>query len=298
MMRSYLRILIALFVAIGLYSEANSQLTMTGVGGGFGAGGFTPSCAESSNFIARTSGLSDAEKGRYDVLICGLVTDAVFSKLDALYILAAPDSTTAKLNLKSSSFGLTEVATVTFTANQGYASNGATGYLDTSFNASTAGGSYTRDSASMGGCDTANNAAYSSLAVIGADTPATNSSLFLVQNSVVAFLAINSVGRTFPAISTQQGNWIVTRTASNLSTLYRNGSSAGTDANASNPLINLNLYILATNDNGTAASFLNTNDKLSYAFIGGGLNGTEAANLTSRIHTFMLSLTVPISVCG
>lgn len=297
-MHSYLRILVALFVAIGLYSQANSQLTMTGVGGGgFGAGGFSPSCSESSNFIARTTGLNDTQKTRYDTLICGLVTDAVFSKLDALYVFASPDSTTAKLNLVSLSFSpLTEAGTVTFTADQGYASNGTTGYLDTGFNPTTAAGNYMQDSASYGACNTTNNAGYDSGALIGGGI-SYNSRLFIAQNSAVLFLAVNANANATPAATTQQGNWIATRTASNLTTLYRNGSSFATTTNVSGGINNSNIYILATND-GPAAFFLNSNDKLSYAFIGGGFTGTDATNLTSRIHTFMSSLTVPINVCG
>jgi hypothetical protein len=63
-----------------------------------GGGGFTPSCSQSSAFLARTSGLDTTHKTAYDTLICGLVTDALWSSLDALYIFATADATTAGLN--------------------------------------------------------------------------------------------------------------------------------------------------------------------------------------------------------
>lgn len=304
MMRSFLRYwVVALCLIVGSVCSPQAQMTATGVGaGGFGAASFTPSCTESSNFIARTSGLSVANKLRYDTLICGLVTDGLFATRDAFYILAAPDSTTAKLNLISASFGLTEVGSVTFTANVGYNTDGTTGALDTNYDPWNGAGPYqfVQDSASMGICVSTNNAAYDTGAVMGSvgnGTGSNASNLYLMQNSAVAFAAINAGGNFFPTISTQQGNWILSRTASNATELYRNAASVATSANVSAPgTVNaVNMWVMGSRTT-LGNSFANTADKFTYAFFGGALNATQVANLTARVATFMTG--IGINVCS
>src|SRR5258706_16256620 len=78
-------------------------------------------CASAAAFLARTSGLDATHTNAYINLICGLVSDGIFSKLDALYIFATQDSTTAMLNLISTSFtASTFSGTLTFTTDRGY----------------------------------------------------------------------------------------------------------------------------------------------------------------------------------
>jgi hypothetical protein len=62
----------ALLVAglLCVVQQTNAQLATTGAGKA--PGFFTPSCTQSSNFLARTSGLSTPSKTLYDTLICGL----------------------------------------------------------------------------------------------------------------------------------------------------------------------------------------------------------------------------------
>src|SRR6266404_3514163 len=73
------------------------------------------SCAQSTAFLARTSGLDTTHTNAYNSLICGLVTNGVFSKFDFLYIYATQNSTTALLNLISTSFNSTVHGAPTFT---------------------------------------------------------------------------------------------------------------------------------------------------------------------------------------
>src|SRR5882672_2331491 len=105
---------------------------------------------QTTAFLARTSGLSGTETAAYKVLINGLVADGVFSLLDALYIFATNTTTTANLNLISTSFGLTGATPPTFTVDQGYTGNGTTQFLDTGYVSSTAGLNLTQNNASIG----------------------------------------------------------------------------------------------------------------------------------------------------
>src|SRR5882672_3340849 len=105
---------------------------------------------QTTAFLARTSGLSGTETAAYKVLINGLVADGVFSLLDALYILATNTTTTANLNLISTSFGLTQTGSVTFSADHGYNGDGSTGFLSTGFTPNVGGTQLTQNSASLG----------------------------------------------------------------------------------------------------------------------------------------------------
>ena len=86
-----------------------------------------------ADFLARTTGLDATHTNAYTALINGLVTDGIWDKLDVFHIYATQDSTTAKLNLVSSSFTATANGSPTFTADRGFTGvNGSsTVYIDT-----------------------------------------------------------------------------------------------------------------------------------------------------------------------
>jgi hypothetical protein len=111
-------------------------------------------CTQATTFLARTSGLSGTETTAYTNLICGMVTDGTWSLLDALYIFATNTTTTAKLNLISTSFPIayhgTPAESSQFSADHGYTGDGSTVYLDTGFIPSSAGGVFTLNSAHIG----------------------------------------------------------------------------------------------------------------------------------------------------
>jgi hypothetical protein len=88
-------------------------------------------------------------KGHIDTLIGSLKTAGVWTKLDAIYIFAAHDAQAARLNWVSSSYDASAVNSPTFTTDRGYTGDGATSYLDTTFNATTAGGNFAQNSAHL-----------------------------------------------------------------------------------------------------------------------------------------------------
>jgi hypothetical protein len=108
-------------------------------------------CSQATTFLARTSGLSGTESTAYTNMICGMVADGTWSKFDALYIFATNTTTTANLNLVSTSYGITNVSTTpTFTADVGYTTSGGTVQLNTNYNPNTNGVQFTLNSASLG----------------------------------------------------------------------------------------------------------------------------------------------------
>src|SRR5438105_2736087 len=91
---------VSLFLT-GLFSLAQAQVPLTGAGKGRPAA----DSAAATNLLARTTGLDAAHIAAYKALLNGLTADGIFNSdgtsnfLDALYIWATQDQTTADLNL-------------------------------------------------------------------------------------------------------------------------------------------------------------------------------------------------------
>jgi hypothetical protein len=251
-----------------------------------GGGGFTPTSTESSNFLARATGItSDVDKGRYDTLITGLVTDGIFSKLDALYIFAAPDSATALLNLIQNYFNGTVTGALTFNAYVGYTGSGATNYINTGFNPSTAGGNYLQNSGSLGAYVRTSRTADQTYTSLGTQTGA-GYSVILPQGVFgdTFQYAVNSGTPKSVASTNSQGQWIASGTGASAIAAQKNGAAFDSDTGASVSRDNSNIYVFATNA-GSPSNF--SLDQQSAVLIGGGLTGTEMTNLAGRINAFM-----------
>lgn len=113
---------------------------------------YVDQCAEETSFYGRlVTPPTDARKLQYGNLICGLVSDGVWTLLDALYIFAAADSATALTSLISATYNAAEVGTPTFTTDRGYAGvTSISNYVSTGFNPSTASSpQFVQDSASI-----------------------------------------------------------------------------------------------------------------------------------------------------
>jgi len=289
---------LALIAWLTLCGVAHAQLS-GGAGGFPGPGtvhssGFTPSCAQSTSFLARASAItSNTDKTNYDNLICGLETDGVgcSNTLDVLYILAAPDSATYLLNLCSASFTLTVTGTGTFTASQGWAGNGSTGFLNTGYDpsAGTFGGTL---NSQMGVYIRTSRGANANTIAMGANRSAGASFLYIQPlNGGNIGWSVNGSAAGFPtaANTNVQGTWAASRVSSSTNTnLYKNGNAtafAGPTNNPNTNMMNVSVYIGATNNIGTAAQF--STDQIAAAWYGAGTNGTGVAAIQNRINTFM-----------
>jgi hypothetical protein len=208
----------------GMFPGPGTFMTPSGGGG----------CTAATNFLARTSGLSGTETTAYTTMICGLVTDGIItgnlsgatgcgSKLDGLFIFATNTTTTANLNLCGTSFGLTQTGTVTFTADHGYTGNGSTGFMNTGFNASTAGGNYLQNSCSLGAYVLTNRGSGT-----GVEIGVSDGTIFsIIEPFNGGMLDWDLNGGAFPSVAVAGSNaaWIVSRTGASAHAAYRNGSS-------------------------------------------------------------------------
>lgn len=264
------------------------------VGGTSGGGG---NSAAYTNFIARTSGLDATHLSAYAGLLNGLTTDGLFNSdgtssfFDALYVCATQDVTTAKLNLVTGTYNMTNAAgTPTFAADQGFTGDGAN-YLTTSFNPSTASTpKFVQNSAVLGvwGYDSVSGQA---AAPIGNRDGSAGSDHLLIRytdNKWYSRLNTNVFNGAGISNTGTTGLFVTDRSGSAGITAYQNGSSFGTETDSSAAPYNGNITLITVS--GISASW---SGKISAAVIGASLGGTNQSNFYSRMRTYMTAVGVP-----
>lgn len=254
-------------------------------------------CTEGNAFIARTSGLDALHINAYQDFICGLVADGIFSKFDIIYIFATQDSTTAGLNLVSTSYPAIVHGVPAFVADRGYTgvSGSATIYIDTGFNPTIAASpKYVLNSAHISGWSLTN--VQSGDALLGAfDAGPSNHTYILpwFTGTGLTYFRVNLASSTSdvgPPTGDSRGHFLATRSAVNTELGYINGVNAPVSGTVTSGLTNNNLYVLGTNNNGTpsGAAFQET-----MASVGSDLNATNELNFYNRLRTYMTTVGVP-----
>jgi len=241
-----------------------------------------PDSAELSQFLARITTPDGTHRSAYAALIDGLVADGLWTKLDALYIFAAADATTAKVNLRQSSFGLTTAAEPTFTPDTGYVGNGTTMILNTNFTPSSAGGQFTLNSAHFAMYITTSSTANCG-DFFGSDDASTTRLNLIATTGVVQY-NISSSGAGSPAISNVQGLWCVNRPSAGTRELFKNASSTPFDTGAASggALESTHGFTIMKTDDGSS----NTANASACCF-GSGLSGANYAALAARLKAYM-----------
>jgi hypothetical protein len=244
---------------------------------GGGGGGYS---AEAQQFFDRISDPGTTRKNLYAALIDGLVSDGAWALLDALYLFAADNQTTALTNLKQSSYGATAVNSPTFVTDRYFQGDGSTSYLNTNFNPTTASSpNYTQNSATMFGW-VLNNAA-ADRTIIG-NTAGWNSWLYPRSEGSSYSFAINgySTGYTFGSASTSAGLSCADRSGANECKFYRNGTAL-TTTTPSASLVDETIKILR------GAGGCNGAHQIAAAGLGASLDATKQAALYSRLQTYL-----------
>lgn len=250
-------------------------------------------CSQATTFLARTSGLSGTETTAYTTMICGMVTDGTWAKFDALYIFATNTTTTANLNLVSTSFGITTHGAPTFTADHGYTGTGSNSdWLDTGL-VLTSATQYTLNSGAIGVYDLTNRTTNSNTFAMGVANVSDARILILNTNFI---FNINTTANTSIANTQAQGLWFVNRSSSSQNTVYLNGNTGTPFGSSTNPSgsvpVTTSMAILGQNTSGGIQQ--PTTDQFSAAWIGGGFTTTDVANVSSRINAFMTALGINV----
>lgn len=288
------RLLITFFLLLAAPSTAGI-LPLLGVGKQ--SASFTPTCTESSNFIMRAvvadASYDVAHQTAVNALICGLVTDSVWSKFDALYILATQSTAVAVLSLVSATYNATEQGGITFTTDRGY--NGVNGsvpakYLTTGFNPSTAPSpKFVQNSAHLSAWSVTNVTSDSN-AIMGAAALGSN------ENDVYPrFTDGNSyyvINGTFGSVSNTGTNahFLGNRSSSTGLQGYKNGASVLSTSVASQAPLNRALVICGYDLGSVIAT---SGYQVGMASIGSSLSSTDATNFYNRLRTYMTAVGVP-----
>lgn len=284
------RILVAFIYVVALLGVAPAQFS-----GSIGTPGvsspnivFTATCSQSTTFIARTSGLTVNRKYAYDGLICGLVSDGVWSLLDVLYIYATVDQTTALLNLPNAIYAGVNASALTFTVDRGYTGSGTNNqFIATGFNPNTAvSPQYTQNSAHLSVWNLTNATSDNHMIVSTNTDPTSGIYPKFSDNNTYARINDASPSGGFTATDAR-GHVLGNRSSSTARQGYRNAVSIGTYGSvASGTVPTFAFGVLGSTTDATT-------DQCAMASIGSNLNSTQVTAFYNRLRTYMTAVNVP-----
>jgi hypothetical protein len=272
--------------------DSNTSFSVSNQAPAGGGGGGTYDSATSvwANAVVADGGtVSATEEGYVDTLIKGLKADGIWSNLDRLWLLASENTHEAKIDIVNLQSNTNHGAT--FTANRGYAGDGASTYVDSNYVPATAGGNLTLNSASFGIYDQTNNQSANG-AFGGEDTSAANRLILLTRANVFLTYYVNSGAGdgTQNNVSTYKGMWVMTRTGASATAIYQNGSLNNSGTAASAALTSSSLYIVGAADYNSGSLDIANADQISAAFVGGSLTATQASQISGLINAYMTSV--------
>jgi hypothetical protein len=251
------------------------------IGSGFSGDSKAAGCAAATSYLARTTGGNEGgNAANITTLVCGLVSDGVWSSLDFLHLDAQQNVTDAKLNLASSSFALqTDTGgAATFTSYQGF--SGFHNGMLMGYNVSSGGLQYTRNSASCG--------------VWAYTMSASTANFHIGDNSNDQMYIWYSDGNWYPRINNNSGGglahpgtaglFVGDRPSSTTVHAYWNGVDKATISSTSTGLGSANMVL---------ANFGASNTIFSADFCGASLGASGELALYNRLRTYMTAVGVP-----
>lgn len=245
-----------------------------------GGGGAAVS-AEAQQFFGRVSDPGASRRTLYAALIDALVAGGVWSKLDALYVLAAADAPTALENLVQDAFNAAVVSTPTFTADRGYIGAPAK-YINTTYNPTTAAGHMTQNSVSLFAWSL--TAGQKAGAILGGASSA-NIGLFPRYTDDKFYADINSgAGDTGITVATGAGLKGGVRRLATAYDYYLDGANSGTRLDNSVPLVNQDIHLLEL---GAGSEYTG---QVAAASLGGALSDADVLVLYNALHTYLVAV--------
>jgi len=263
---------------------------------GFDKAGFgTPIDPDAAAFFARVTAaggtLSATEQTAVNTLVVQMKADGIWTPMKAVYPMVGASAAACAQNLKSSSFTGTFTSGWTF-ASTGVTPNGTSAFFNTGLQPST---QLTGSSTHVSYYSRTNTTTNAGIEV-GTWNSGYSEGIELAINRSNAgtktYLTINSSGGVNNALGgnqTSTGLFIGCRTSSSLATLYKNGTSLGTNTNSLTPVLSsFNIYLASSNEFGTAGTF--STKQCAFASIGDGLTDTQASNFYTAVQAFQTTL--------
>ena len=253
-----------------------------------GAGTHSP---QALAYLARTVGGDEGGNGaNISTLIDGLVSDGVWAKLDALYVLAQQNQTDALLNLVGTSYTLTGTLrdapsprALTFTSYVGF--SGFVAGLNTGFDPTTAPSPhYTLNDAGFGVWTYA--VIQEACGQIGQYVADDRASIYTKFSDGTSISVVNGGGYSHVASTITKGLFAAERLDAANIYPYQNGVSFGPIASISTSIISSPFTIGYVIANPTVQT-------LSAAFIGASLGAAGQLALYNRLKTYMDAIGPP-----
>jgi hypothetical protein len=208
----------------------------------------------------------------------------VFSKMDAMYALAAHAAQPRRLNwIDPATFALTDIGTgTTFEVDRGDTGNGSSTALNTNLSLATQAVQFTQDSASLWVWCLTNVA--ENAADIGA---AVTHNAFIRARSAGDAISgtINNAATSTAAVATSVGFSGITRPDSATQRIFKNGVQLGSDLAVASTGLPTNTVRIC----GRATDLFSTK-QIAFAAIGGHLTATEAADFYAIILAYLQAL--------
>lgn len=236
-----------------------------------------PYCSELQAYLQYvTTAPSKWYLNNLNTLIINLKNAGIWQQLDRFWIFATETQQAANVSIiNPSSTQVQPVNNPTFTPLVGYQGNGTSSFVNTNYNPFTQGVNYTLNNCSLGYYNLTNNGS-SNVKQMGS-YDGTNFVDIFFENGNDAVVALNSGTLVSNATFSQFAGLFAGQRANNTVSIYFNGGFSGSNTNAAVAIPNLNLFIDARNNNGTAGE-LDTK-KIAMAFAGSG-NISQAALYT------------------
>lgn len=243
--------------------------------------------------VAAGGTVSAARQTIVNTLIASLKAHSLWSAHDRIWLHASENAQQATIDIVNLGVA-TPVNSPTLTADQGYAGDGSSSYLDSGYSPTVHGVNFTRNDASVSSyCRTSRTtgAGGCNIGLHDAATTGNMTALFTRTTGVANYDVNNSQFSAQVANTNAQGMYTAVRTGASAQAVYLNSSATalGTETQASIALANLNFFILARNQNATPVNFLT--DQVAITAIGGGMtNGTNVAQFQTDLNAYMTSL--------
>lgn len=233
--------------------------------------------------VSAGGAVSTTQRGRVNTLIVALKAHSLFSTNSRLWLHAGEsDSKQAIIDIMGLATATSAGHSPTLTAG-GFTGNGTSQYL-----LASAPSDFGLLSASFGVYDMTTGTTGGTETVMGYSDGAVNSDFTPIfgGGGVALYRIVQGGGANVqPTNVNRQGLYIITLTAANTTTFYKNGASIGTSGNTAGGTSPLDFVILGRNDSGTPENF--STDKVGASYILAGVNSTQAANFSTDLNAYM-----------
>jgi hypothetical protein len=230
--------------------------------------------------------LSATEQLAINTLVVQMKADGIWTKMKAIYPMVGASAAACAQNLKSSSFTGTFTSGWTF-ASTGVTPNGTSAYMSTGLIPST---DTTQNSVSIGVYIRTNNTALVNRIEMGTGSGSSDfQSVIRWDGSLGNLSRLNNTFGGAGYIPTKtSGFFSISRTASNVTKKYEDGTLKQTETTTSNAPTAVELIIGARNT--TTSPLFHDSKQNAFTYVSDGLTDTDSSNFYTAVQAFQTTL--------